>query len=101
MSLAVPARVARHAAALVVALAAVPALAQDAARGRALYELHCLECHYERIHRREPARSLVRTRAQLRHEVARRAEAMPRRFSPAEIEDLVEYLDRSHYRLPR
>ena len=47
---------------VVAALAAIalPSHAQDADRGKLLYETHCLSCHYERIHKRDPARSLVR-----------------------------------------
>jgi hypothetical protein len=75
-----------------------PALAQDAGRGKALYETHCLTCHYERIHKREPARSLVRTLPQLRVEVARRAELTKRPFSVEDLDDIAEYLNQSHYR---
>ncbi len=91
----------RAAMALALALAAGAAAAQDAARGQALYETHCLECHYERIHKRDPARTLVKTYAQLQAEIARRAELAKRRLSPDEVEDIGEYLNRSHYRLPR
>lgn len=91
----------RAAAGLLLALAAGAAAAQDAGRGQALYETHCLECHYERIHRRDPSRSLVKTWVQLQAEVARRAESTKRRFSPDEIEDIAAYLNRSHYRMAR
>lgn len=86
---------------VLAALAAWPAAAQDAARGRALYETHCLECHYERVHQRDPSRSLVRSFASLQAEVARRAELVPRRFELRELDDVAEYLNRTHYRLPR
>ena len=59
--------------ACLLTLLTVPALGQDAGRGRALYENHCLTCHYERIHQRDASRSLVRSIAQLRVEVANRA----------------------------
>lgn len=91
----------RAAAGIFAALAASAAGAQDAGRGQALYETHCLECHYERIHRRDPARSLVKGWTQLQAEVARRAELTKRRFSLDEVEDIAAYLNRSHYRLPR
>lgn len=90
--------------ALVAALASasvLPAMAQDAARGRVLYETYCLECHYQRIHQRDASRSLVKTYVQLQAEVGRRAELTPRRFEPREIDDVAEYLNRSHYRFPR
>lgn len=77
------------------------ALAQDADRGRLLYETHCLDCHYERIHRRAPERSTVKSLIALRQEVARRAALVPRRFSTDELDDIAEYLNRSHYRFDR
>ena len=94
----------RFAIALVLMLAAPawspPAWSQDAQRGKELYELHCLSCHYERIHKRDPSRSLVRSFAQLRLEVAQRAANTGRRFTLADLDDITEYLNRTHYRLP-
>ena len=80
-------------------LLAMPAWAQDAQRGRLLYDTHCLSCHYERIHNRDPARSLVRTIAQLRLEVAQRAANTGQRFTIEDLDDIAEYLNRTHYRL--
>jgi len=85
---------------MVIALAAaLPAAAQDAQRGRELYETHCLGCHYERIHKRDPSRSLIRTLPQLRVEVAKWATQTGRPFTVEDLDDIAEYLDRSHYRL--
>jgi len=85
---------------MVIALAAaLPAAAQDAQRGRELYETHCLGCHYERIHKRDPSRSLIRTLPQLRVEVAKWAAQTGRPFTVEDLDDIAEYLDRSHYRL--
>jgi mono/diheme cytochrome c family protein len=75
--------------------------AQDAARGRELYETNCLGCHYERIHKRDPARSLVRTLPQLRVEVARRATQTGWRPSAEDVDDIAEYLNQSHYHLTK
>ena len=91
----------RTIAAAMVYLAACPALAQDAQRGRQLYETHCLSCHYERIHKRDPSRSLVRSLPALRVEVARRAEQLPSRLSIEDLDDIAEYLNRSHYRFEK
>jgi mono/diheme cytochrome c family protein len=85
-------------AAIAAAAFAAPAQAQDAARGKALYETHCLSCHYERIHKRDASRSLVRNMAQLRAEIARRAEQAGKRFSVEDADDIAEYLNQSHYR---
>ena len=82
-------------------LCAAPALAQDAQRGRLLYETHCLSCHYERIHKRDPARSRIATFAGLRTEVADRAAQTGRPFAIEDLDDIAEYLNRSHYRLQK
>lgn len=80
-------------------LLAAPAWAQDAGRGKALYETHCLTCHYERIHKRDASRSLVRSYPQLQLEVAQRAAYTGQRFTRDDLEDIAEYLNRSHYKL--
>jgi cytochrome c5 len=77
-----------------------PALAQDAQRGRLLYETYCGLCHYERVHQRERSRSLVHSMADLHGQVARWAPQTGREFSAEDIEAVVEYLNRSHYQLP-
>lgn len=84
-----------------LAVASLPALAQDAGRGRQLYETHCLGCHYERIHKRDPSRSLIRSLAGLRIEVASRADLARQRFSVEDLDDIAEFLNRSHYRLEK
>jgi mono/diheme cytochrome c family protein len=89
------------AAILLLAMFAVPAWAQDAGRGRALYETHCLACHYERIHKRDPSRSLVRSVAQLRLEVAQRAAMTGQKFTIEDLDDIAEHLNRTHYRLQK
>lgn len=86
-------------ASLLLLACALPAQGQDAARGRVLYETHCLACHYERIHKRDPSRSLVRTQAQLRLEVVRRAEQTGQRFTLEDLDDIAEYLNASHYKM--
>jgi mono/diheme cytochrome c family protein len=87
--------------AALLALAALPAAAQDAQRGRLLYETHCLSCHYERIHKRDPAHSMVRTLADLRTQVADRAAMTGRPFAREDLADIAEYLNRSHYKLQK
>lgn len=83
------------------ALTALPAAAQDAQRGRELYETHCLGCHYERIHKRDPSRSLIRTLAALRTEVATWAAQARTSFTVEDLDDIAEYLNRSHYKLEK
>ena len=72
------------------------ASAQDAARGRMLYETHCGGCHYERVHDR--LRPAVKDLAELRDMVARWAPQTKRPFTLDELEDIVQYLNESHYR---
>lgn len=80
---------------------ALPAFAQDPERGKLLYEAHCGGCHYERVHQRDRGRSSVATLADLRDEVARRAAQTGRPFTLEDLEDVAEYLNRSHYGLTR
>jgi mono/diheme cytochrome c family protein len=97
----VPAKAGTQVFALVLAMLAAPLWAQDAGRGKALYETHCLSCHYERIHERDPARSLVRSQAQLRAEVARWGQLTPQRFTLEDLDDIAAYLNASHYRFDK
>ena len=77
------------------------ATAQEAARGRELYETHCGECHYERVHERDRAKSRVQNLDELRVQVARWSPPARRSFSNQDLADIVEYLNRSHYRLEK
>ena len=80
-------------------LVAAPALAADPGMGRMLYENHCGTCHYERIHDRK--KTEIDTLTALKVEIARRAAQTDRRFTPAELDDIAEYLNQSHYRLAK
>jgi mono/diheme cytochrome c family protein len=85
--------------ALLAAALALPsgAAAQDVERGKALYETHCNECHYVRVHQR--LRSDVKDIADLRDIVWRRSrETKKRSFSVEELDDITEYLNASYYR---
>ena len=72
------------------------AWAQDPAPGRLLYETYCGGCHYERVHER--TRSDVKGLADLRDTVARWSEQTKHQFTLDEIENVVQYLNESHYR---
>ena len=87
--------------ALAACLVASSAFAQDAQRGRQLYETHCQSCHYERIHKRDASRSQVRSLTALRVEVGRWAEQVKVRLTPAEVDEIADYLNRSHYRFEK
>ena len=71
--------------------------AQDVEQGRLLYETHCLTCHREGLHDRQ--NSKVASYADLRLQVERWTKQTGRRFTPSEREDLIEFLDATHYRL--
>ena len=77
-------------------LAAAGAAAQERERGRLLYETHCGTCHYERVHER--IRSDVKDLADLRDAVAKWSKQTKHRFTLDEIEEVAQYLNRSHYR---
>jgi hypothetical protein len=88
----------RTASSALLFLVASAAHAQNIDSGRLLYETHCASCHTERLHERE--KSSIRSYDDLQREVGRRALLVPnRRFTRDELEDMVEFLDRTHYRL--
>lgn len=80
---------------------ALPAAAQDAERGRVLYETFCMTCHYERVHERPRERSVVKSSTDLRSQVARWSERTRMRFTPQDVDDVAEYLNRSHYKMEK
>jgi mono/diheme cytochrome c family protein len=87
------------ASALAVLLAAAPAWAQEVPRGELLYTTYCASCHTERLHERE--KSKIHSLAALRDEVARWAPQTGRRFTLDERELVVQYLNRTHYKLAK
>jgi mono/diheme cytochrome c family protein len=91
----------RLAAAGLLFAAALPAAAQNTARGRLVYETQCGGCHYERVHERDRSRSQVKTLAELRAEVVRWAAQVKRPFSAEDLDDLTAYLDATHYHFSR
>ena len=80
-------------------LASPPAPAQETQRGRALYDAQCATCHTERLHERE--KSKIRSIADLRDEVIRWSRETRQRFTAEDIEDVVRFLDQTHYRLEK
>jgi hypothetical protein len=86
---------------LLLAALSMSARAQDVERGRVLYETYCGDCHYERVHQRSPENSRIRTLSDLRDMVARRAPLTKFRFSLDDMEDVVQYLNRTHYKLEK
>ena len=68
-------------------------------RGRALYQTHCVVCHTDKVHRRVPPLPIGVD--DLRFIVAVWATQQGLRWSREEIEDVVYYLDRVHYRFEK
>jgi mono/diheme cytochrome c family protein len=83
-------------ASLILLFLPLAAAAQDSGRGRLLYETHCGTCHYERVHQR--IKSDVKDLADLRDTVARWAPQTKHNFTLDELEEVVAYLNESHYR---
>jgi mono/diheme cytochrome c family protein len=86
-----------HRFAAALALVAGTASGQDVSQGALLYETHCVMCHREGLHDRKASK--VKTYADLRVEVERWTRQTGRAFTRDEVEDLIDFLDRSHYRL--
>jgi mono/diheme cytochrome c family protein len=78
---------------------AADAGAPDTARGQILYEAHCGACHTPGIHYR--ADTLPMSRDDLRGlvDVFRRQAGVA--WTPEEVEEVVEYLNRTRYHFPR
>jgi len=79
---------------------ALGAAAQDVERGKVLYRTHCGTCHTERTHD-ERLRPAVRDLAELRAMVAQWAPHSKRQYTLDELEDIVQYLNETHYRFGR
>lgn len=85
------------AAGLIVILgAASMAQAADKERGRRLYENHCVTCHTPKVHSR-PNRIPI-TLDELRRIVANWAQEENLRWTEADINDVVWYLNTTRYR---
>ena len=68
----------------------------DLERGRALYEQHCQHCHTPRIHSRPNKLPLTRDELAAIVDHFRRTENLG--WTPEEVKDVVEYLNRTRYR---
>lgn len=90
-------RLAACLAALLAACGEPPVPAADPARGEALHGA-CTQCHGTEVY--VPPKRRVSSLDQLRKETIRWAGMYNPGFTPAEIEDLVAYLNRDFYRFP-
>jgi mono/diheme cytochrome c family protein len=92
-------RAAEAIAGIVLALGVPQALAADPQQGKLLYETHCGTCHYEKLHDRKVTK--IDSYAALKAEVSKWAAETGRKFAPGELDDIVEYLNQSHYRIAK
>ena len=67
----------------------------DAARGRALYEQHCGACHTPGIHARSEKLPMTQDELRMLVDTFRRQAGLA--WTRDEIDDVVEYLNRTHY----
>lgn len=84
---------------LVVSLVLLPLTGYAEDRGRMLYQNHCVACHESTVHIREKHK--VRTYSDLEHYVKRFAALAGVEWSDAEMILVIEYLNRTHYKLER
>jgi mono/diheme cytochrome c family protein len=75
-----------------------PLAAQDADRGKMLYETHCTACHERSVHRRESR--VAKDFPELRSRVEQWGTNTSARFRPDEIDAVAAYLNRLYYRHP-
>jgi mono/diheme cytochrome c family protein len=69
----------------------------DAARGRLLYETHCVACHTTEAHWRE--KHLVKNQGDLVYQVTRWQKNAGQNWSSEEIGDVAAYLNATFYKL--
>ena len=74
------------------------AAAADSARGKLLYETHCLQCHSEGISQRE--KKIARSYPEIRAEVVRWYRNIRLSWQPGDVEDVARYLNDRFYRYP-
>jgi mono/diheme cytochrome c family protein len=87
------------AAGLAAATAGLGAELPDPGRGRAFYENHCVVCHTPKVHRRVPPVPL--NTEDLRYIVTLWASQQGLQWGRDEIEDVVYFLDQTHYRFEK
>jgi mono/diheme cytochrome c family protein len=71
----------------------------DSGRGGLLYENHCLSCHESTVHVRDNHK--VNSIDEIRAQVIRWAKNQMLEWGPAEIDDVVDYLDEHFYHFGR
>ena len=75
-----------------------PPTMSDSSRGQLLYENHCIVCHDSRTHIREKRKS--RSVADIEKWVLRWDQHLKLEWNRAEINDVIQYLNRRFYQFP-
>ncbi|HET7158635.1 MAG TPA: cytochrome c [Burkholderiales bacterium] len=83
---------------MLIALETPGADGPDAARGRLLYEQHCISCHAPGIHGRTTRTPLTRDELRMLVDTFRRQANLG--WTRQEIDDVVEHLSIMTYRFP-
>lgn len=87
-----------RAAAIATLLCAGAASAADPARGRALYEARCGDCHNDSVHNDNSRKAL--NFEQARGRVADFSARLDTKWSSAQIDDVTVYLNERYYGFP-
>jgi mono/diheme cytochrome c family protein len=74
------------------------AFAADVGRGRALYEVRCIECHSESVHGRK--QRAAADYASIRYWVSRWNSELGGAWGAEEIEDVTAFLNERYYSYP-
>jgi len=90
----------RSAVLAIVALSSLASvsLAADSARGRALYDTRCIECHATSIHSRTAR--IATSCIEIREQVARWSRQQGSEWTAEEIDDVTLFLNERYYAFP-
>ena len=80
----------------VLVVCAGNARAADAERGKLLYENHCKVCHTSVVHVREDRKA--GSRQEVRTWIQRWTKELGLQWGPAEVDDVIEYLNERYYK---
>ena len=82
--------------AMAVSIASTTTLASDPHQGKALYEKNCVGCHDDSVYKRSDRR--VESFAALKKQITGCEHAANAKLSPAQIDDLTQYLNSTYYK---
>lgn len=86
------------AAAVLLGSVAIPALAGDLERGRALHDNHCVMCHSPALYSREDR--VAGSYLEIRQQVQRWSENTRLRWTQYDVESVTDWLAEKYYKVP-